>query len=222
VEKVLPCVHELKKLYGISYFSIGGGIGIVYQDALASGPAAWWDAQAAAERPITPEAYGAALKPLLAPLGLKILLEPGRFLVGNAGVLLTRVEYLKRGAHKNFLVVDAAMNDLVRPAMYEAYHEIVPLVRDTARPALKADIVGPICESGDCFAKDRTLQSVGEGELVAFMSAGAYGYTMASRYNTRAPAAEVLVAGSRFELVNARESFEAMIAGEKIPAFLKA
>ena len=221
VAKVVPFVAELKKTYGISYFSIGGGIGIIYQDALASGQQAWWDAKPEAERPLTPEAYGAALKPLLAPLGLKILLEPGRFLVGNAGVLLTRVEYLKRGANKNFLVVDAAMNDLVRPAMYEAYHEIVPVTRDTTRPALKADIVGPICESGDCFAKDRTLQSVGEGELLAFMSAGAYGYTMASRYNTRAQAAEVLVSGSRFELVNVRESFEAMIAGEKIPAFLK-
>jgi diaminopimelate decarboxylase len=221
VEKVVPFALELKKLYGITYFSVGGGIGIIYQDALASGQQAWWDGKPAAERPLTPEAYGAALKPLLAPLGLKILLEPGRFLVGNAGVLISRVEYLKRGASKNFLVLDAAMNDLVRPAMYEAYHEVVPLVRDTARPALKADIVGPICESGDCFAKDRTLQSVGEGELVAFMSAGAYGYTMASRYNTRAQAAEVLVSGSRFELVNVRENFEAMVAGEKIPAFLK-
>ncbi len=221
VAKVVPFVLELKQRHGIAYFSIGGGIGIVYQEALASGPAAWWDAKAAAERPITPEAYGAALKPLLAPLGLRILLEPGRFLVGNAGVLVSRVEYLKRGAHKNFLVIDAAMNDLVRPAMYDAYHEIVPVSRDTARPALKADIVGPICESGDCFAKDRTLQAVGEGELVAFMSAGAYGYTMSSRYNTRALPAEVLVSGSRFELVNAREKFEAMIAGEKIPGFLQ-
>jgi diaminopimelate decarboxylase len=222
VQKVVPFVAELKKLYGISYFSVGGGIGIIYQDALASGAPAWWDAKPAAERPLTPEAYGAALTPLLAPLGLKILLEPGRFLVGNAGVLLARVEHLKRGAHKNFLVVDAAMNDLVRPAMYEAYHEIVPLQRDTTRPALKADIVGPICESGDCFAKDRTLQSVGEGELVAFLSAGAYGYTMASRYNTRSLPAEVLVSGSRFELVNPREKFETVIAGEKIPAFLQA
>ena len=221
VAKVVPFVAELKKLYGISYFSVGGGIGIVYQDALASGAPAWWDAKPAAERPLTPEAYGAALKPLLAPLGLKILLEPGRFLVGNAGVLLARVEHLKRGANKNFLVLDAAMNDLVRPAMYEAYHEIVPLQRDTTRPALKADIVGPICESGDCFAKDRTLQSVGEGELVAFMSAGAYGYTMASRYNTRSLPAEVLVSGSRFELVNPREKFETLVAGEKIPAFLQ-
>lgn len=222
VEKVVPFVQELKRRYGISYFSIGGGIGIVYQDALASGAKEWWESKSASDRPITPEAYGAALKPLLAPLGLKILLEPGRFLVGNAGVLVSRVEYLKQGANKNFLVVDAAMNDLVRPAMYEAYHEIVPLQRDAARPALKADIVGPICESGDCFAKDRTLQAVGEGELIAFMSAGAYGYTMASRYNTRALAAEVLVSGSRFELVNVRESFEAMIASEKIPAFLNA
>jgi len=221
VQKVVPFVAELKKLYGISYFSVGGGIGIIYQDALASGAPAWWDAKPAAERPLTPEAYGAALTPLLAPLGLKILLEPGRFLVGNAGVLLARVEHLKRGAHKNFLVVDAAMNDLVRPAMYEAYHEIVPLQRDTTRPALKADIVGPICESGDCFAKDRTLQSVGEGELVAFLSAGAYGYTMASRYNTRSLPAEVMVSGSRFELVNPREKFETLIAGEKIPAFLQ-
>ncbi|MBI2517465.1 MAG: diaminopimelate decarboxylase [Opitutae bacterium] len=221
VEKVLPFVQQLKRDYGIQYFSVGGGLGIVYQDALASGAQAWWDAQPAGERPLTPEVYGAALKPLLAPLGLKILLEPGRFLVGNSGVLLSRVEYLKRGSGKNFLILDAAMNDLVRPAMYDAYHELVPLVRDTARPALKADIVGPICESGDCFAKDRTLQQLGEGEYVAFLSAGAYGYTMASRYNTRAMAAEVLVSGARFELVNARESFETMVAGEKIPGFLK-
>ena len=221
VEKIGPFAEQLKKTYGISYFSVGGGIGIVYQDALASGDTAWWNARPAGERPLTPEAYGAALTPLLAPLGLKILLEPGRFLVGNAGVLLARVEYLKRGSGKNFLVLDAAMNDLVRPAMYEAHHELVPLLRDTSRPALKADLVGPICESGDCFAKDRTLQTVGEGELVAFMSAGAYGYTMASRYNTRPMPAEVLVAGSRFELVNARENFDAMLAGERIPGFLK-
>jgi diaminopimelate decarboxylase len=141
--------------------------------------------------------------------------------VGNAGVLLARVEHLKRGAGKNFLIVDAAMNDLVRPAMYDSFHEIVPLHRDTARRALVADVVGPICESGDCFAKDRQLQELGEGELLAFMSAGAYGYVMASRYNTRPLAAEVLVKGSVFELVNARETFEQIVAGEKIPAFLK-
>lgn len=221
VQKVAPFAAELKAKYGITYFSIGGGMGIIYKDALPSGQQAWWDAQPADQRPLTPEAYGAALVPLLQPLGLKILLEHGRFMVGNSGVLLARVEHLKRGAGKNFLIVDAAMNDLVRPAMYDSYHEIVPVHRDSARRALTVDVVGPICESGDCFAKDRQLQEVGEGELIAFMSAGAYGYTMASRYNTRGMAAEVLVKGSAFELINARESFEQMIAGEKIPAFLK-
>ena len=221
VKKVTGFVAELKATYGIEYFSIGGGMGIIYRDALASGQVAWWDAQPADKRPLTPESYGAALTPLLAPLGLKILLEHGRFMVGNAGVLLARVEHLKRGAGKNFLIVDAAMNDLVRPAMYESYHEIVPLHRDTTRRTLVADIVGPICESGDCFAKDRSIQEVGEGELIAFMSGGAYGYVMASRYNTRGMAAEVMVNGSAFELVNARETFEQMTAGEKIPAFLR-
>jgi diaminopimelate decarboxylase len=214
-------VAELKASYGITYFSIGGGMGIVYKDALASGQQSWWDAQPADQRPLTPEVYGEALTPLLAPLGLKILLEHGRFMVGNAGVLITRVEHLKRGAGKNFLIVDAAMNDLIRPAMYESYHEIVPVHRDSSRRALVADVVGPICESGDCFAKDRQVQEVGEGELVALMSAGAYGYAMANRYNARSLPAEVLVQGSSFELINARESFEQTIAGEKIPAFLK-
>ncbi|HEY1109645.1 MAG TPA: diaminopimelate decarboxylase, partial [Opitutaceae bacterium] len=179
VEKVAPFAAELKARHGIAYFSIGGGMGIVYKDALASGQAAWWEAQPEDQRPLTPEAYGAALVPLLQPLGLKILLEHGRFMVGNAGILLSRVEHLKRGAGRNFLIVDAAMNDLVRPAMYDSYHEIIPVHRDSSRRALVADIVGPVCESGDCFAKERQLQEVGEGELIAFMSAGAYGYTMA-------------------------------------------
>jgi diaminopimelate decarboxylase len=221
VKKVAPFVAELKAKYGITYWSIGGGIGIIYKDALASGDAAWWGAQPAESRPLTPEAYGEALSPLLAPLGLKILLEPGRYLVGNAGVLLSRVEYLKRGKAKNFLIVDAAMNDLVRPAMYDSFHEIVPLRRDSARAALVADIVGPVCESGDCFAKDRPVQEVGEGEYIAFLSAGAYGFTMASRYNTRNLAAEVLVQGAASDLINARESFEQQIQNEAIPAFLQ-
>ena len=221
VEKVGPFAMELKARYGITYFSIGGGMGIVYEDALASGQQAWWDRQPPTRRPLTPETYGAALGPLLRPLGMRILLEPGRFLAGNAGALLTRVEHLKRGAGKSFLVVDAAMNDLARPAMYDSYHEIVPVRRDTSRRALKVDVVGPICETGDCFAKDRRMQEVGEGELIALLSAGAYGFAMASRYNTRGMPAEVLVKGSAFELVNAREDFEHMIAGERIPAFLE-
>jgi diaminopimelate decarboxylase len=221
VTKVASFVADLKARYGIEYFSIGGGIGIVYREALASGDSAWWENQPAASRPLTPEVYGATLRPLLAPLGLKILLEPGRFLVGNAGVLLSRVEYLKQGAGRKFLVVDAAMNDLVRPAMYESYHEIVPVRRDPARPPMVADIVGPICESGDCFAKQRELPELREGELLAFLSAGAYGFTMASRYNSRPFPAEVMVQGGTFELVGAREGFEAMIAQEKVPAFLR-
>jgi diaminopimelate decarboxylase len=221
VEKLIPLAQQLQRDHGITYFSLGGGIGVVYQDALASGSSAWWEALPPDQRPITPEAYGAALTPLLRPLGLKLLLEPGRFMVANAGVLLARVEYLKRGQGRNFLILDAAMNDLVRPAMYDAYHEIVPLQRDTSRRALKVDVVGPICESSDCFAKERMLQELGEGEYVAFLSAGAYSFAMASRYNVRPLPAEVLVRGSNFELVTARESFEQMIAGERIPAWLK-
>jgi diaminopimelate decarboxylase len=221
VEKLIPLAQQLQRDHGITYFSLGGGIGVVYQDALASGSSSWWEALPPDQRPITPEAYGAALTPLLRPLGLKLLLEPGRFMVANAGVLLARVEYLKRGQGRNFLILDAAMNDLVRPAMYDAYHEIVPLQRDTSRRALKMDVVGPICESSDCFAKERMLQELGEGEYVAFLSAGAYSFAMASRYNVRPLPAEVLVRGSNFELVTARESFEQMIAGERIPAWLK-
>ncbi|MFY9926196.1 MAG: diaminopimelate decarboxylase [Opitutaceae bacterium] len=221
IEKLAPLAAELKRNYGIAYISIGGGIGVVYKDALASGPFSWWETMPEAKRPLTPEAYGAALAPALRELGLSVLLEPGRSMVANAGVLLSRVEYLKRGQGKNFLIIDAAMNDLVRPAMYDSYHEIVPLHRDTTRRALVADIVGGICETTDCFARDRQIQELGEGEYLALMSAGAYGHVMSSRYNERPIPAEVLVKGSAFELVTARETFEQMVANEKIPAFLK-
>ena len=221
VDKVAPLAAKLRDRFGIQYFSLGGGVGVVYRDALASGAQAWWESRPPAERPITPEAYGAALAPVLRGLGLRILLEPGRFLVANAGVLLSRVEYLKRGHERNFLILDAGFNDLLRPAMYEAYHEIVPLMRDASRPTLTADIVGPICESGDVFAKERTLQQVGEGELLAFMSAGAYGFAMASRYNARPLAAEVMVRGTSFEQVTARETYEQMLANETLPSFLR-
>lgn len=220
-EKLATLAADLKTRHGIEYISVGGGIGIVYHDALESGSRKWWDAQPETSRPITPESYGAAILPFLKPLGLKVLLEPGRFLTGNAGVLLSQVEYLKRGQGKNFLILDAAMNDLMRPAMYDSYHQIVPLRRNTSRPAITADIVGPVCETGDCFAKDRDIQQLGEGELVAFMSAGAYGFSMASRYNSRCLPAEVLVNGATFDLINARETFDNIIAGENIPAFLR-
>ena len=221
LEKLAPLALELKERHGITYISLGGGIGVAYREALASGPFSWWETMPEGKRPLTPEVYGAALAPGLKQLGLKVLLEPGRSMVANAGVLLSRVEYLKRGQGKNFLILDAAMNDLVRPAMYDSYHEIIPLRRDTTRRALMADVVGPICETTDSFAKDRQIQELGEGEYVALMSAGAYGHVMASRYNARPLAAEVLVKGSAFELVTARETFEQMIANEKIPAFLR-
>jgi len=221
VEKMGPLAGRLRERFGIGYFSIGGGIGIVYEEALASGQGSWWGSRPEDRRPLSFESYGAALRPLLEPLGLRILLEPGRSLVGNAGVLLSRVEYVKRGQGKTFVVLDAAMNDHVRPAMYDAHHEIVPLHRDTTRPALVADVVGPVCETADTFARDRRIQQVGEGEYVALMSAGAYGRVMASRYNSRPMPAEVLGKGSAFELVTARETPDQMMTGERIPAFLR-
>lgn len=171
VEKMLPLVKKLAKKHSFEFFSIGGGIGIVYDKALESGAAAWWQTPAA-KNIITPASYAAALVPLLKPLGLRILVEPGRFIVGNAGILVTRVEYVKRTGKKNFVIVDAAMNDLIRPAFYDSYHQIVP-VAETAGALISSDVVGPICESGDCFAKERPLPRVDEGDYLVLMSAGA-------------------------------------------------
>jgi diaminopimelate decarboxylase len=159
------------------------------------------------------------LLPLLQPLGLKILVEPGRFICGNAGILVTRVEYLKRTGKKNFIIVDAAMNDLIRPSFYDAYHEIVPLVRKSAT-TMKADVVGGICESGDFFAKDRVLSKVDEGDYLALLSAGAYGFVMASNYNTRPFAAEILVNGKTYAAVRERQAVPETWAGEKIAPWL--
>jgi diaminopimelate decarboxylase len=219
VSKVVPLARRLKEKHGIEFFSIGGGLGIVYQPALASGSAAWWKS-ASARNILTPEKYARAVLPLVRPLGLRILMEPGRFISGNSGILVTRVEYLKRTGHKNFLIVDAAMNDLIRPAFYEAYHEIVPLQKRNG-PLLKSDVVGPICESGDFFAHDRPLPKLGQGDYLALLSAGAYGFVMASNYNTRCFAAEVMVHGRQAALVRERQPVEAIWAGEKIPAWLK-
>jgi diaminopimelate decarboxylase len=183
VRKVLPLVTRLKQKHGLEFFSLGGGLGIVYQPALASGAAAWWRS-AAGRHIITPQKYAARLLPLLKPLGLRILIEPGRFISGNAGILLTRVEYVKRTGRKNFLIVDAAMNDLIRPAFYEAYHEVVPVTRNRAA-LVRSDVVGPICESGDFFCQDRPLPKTEQGDYLALMSAGAYGFVMASNYTKR-------------------------------------
>ncbi len=219
VRKVLPLARRLKEKHGIEFFSIGGGLGIVYQPALASGSAAWWQTPKA-RNILTPRKYAARLVPLLRPLGLRILMEPGRFISGNAGVLLTRVEYVKRTGRKNFLIVDAAMNDLIRPAFYEAYHEILPLRRRTGA-LLSSDVVGPICESGDFFCHDRPLPKVKEGDYLALMSAGAYGSVMGSNYNTRPLAAEVMVKGRQAALVRERQPARDIWASERLAPWLE-
>ena len=219
VRRVLPLAAKLKTKYGIEFFSIGGGLGIVYQPALASGSPLWWKSPAA-KNILTPQKYAARLVPLLQPLGLKILLEPGRFISGNAGILVTRIEYVKRTGRKNFLIVDAAMNDLIRPAFYDAYHEIVPLTKKGGA-MISSDVVGGICESSDFFCKDRLLPKVGEGDQLALLSAGAYAATMGFNYNARPLAAEVLVNGKKFAAVRERQAVEDIWANEKLAPWQK-
>jgi diaminopimelate decarboxylase len=220
VRKVLPLVTKLAKKYDFEFFSIGGGLGIIYNPALQSGSADWWESPSAKDL-LTPARYAETLVPLLKPLGLRILIEPGRFIVGNAGILVTRVEYVKRTGKKNFVIVDAAMNDLIRPAFYDSFHEIVPVKRNGSHALISSDVVGPICESGDYFAKDRPLPKVGEGDFLALLSAGAYGFVMASNYNSRGMAAEVLVNGNKAALVRPRQPVETIWQAESIPAWLK-
>jgi diaminopimelate decarboxylase len=222
VRKVLPLVRRLREKHALEFFSIGGGLGIVYQPAVASGSPDWWKTSAA-RGILTPASYAARLLPLLKPLGLKILIEPGRFIVGNAGILVTRVEYVKRTGKKNFVIVDAAMNDLIRPAFYNAYHEIVPLARPAVRDGAttRSDVVGPICESSDYFCKNRPLPKVGEGDYLALLSAGAYGFVMASNYNTRPLAAEILVSGRRAAVARKRQPVKEIWSGEKVVAWLR-
>lgn len=214
VEKVLPLLTKLNARHGFDFFSIGGGIGIVYEDALASGDAAWWKTAAGREI-LTPDLYAKTLIPLLKPLGLKILLEPGRFMSGNAGALVTRVEYIKKTGKKNFVIVDAAMNDLIRPAFYDSFHEIVPLTKK-AGARVSSDVVGPVCESGDYFAKDRPLPKVGEGDTLALLSAGAYGSVMGSNYNSRSLPTEILVHGKKTSVVRRRQTIADIWANEAI------
>ncbi len=219
VTKLLPLVKRLKEKHALEFFSIGGGLGIVYEPALASGPESWWKS-GPGKNILTPEKYAARLLPLVKTLGLKILMEPGRFISGNSGILVTRVEYVKRTGKKNFLIVDAAMNDLIRPAFYDAYHEILPATRKTGGE-ISSDVVGPICESGDFFCQNRPLPKVGEGDYLVLMSAGAYGFVMASNYNTRSLAAEVLVNGNKSALVRERQPVTGIWRGEKIAPWLK-
>lgn len=218
IAKVTPLILKLKKQYALEFFSIGGGIGIVYESSLASGSAGWWSekdrVQATTTLPLTIHDYATAILLPLRELGLRVLVEPGRLLVGNAGILLTRIRYIKRAEHKKFVIVDAGMNDLIRPALYQSYHEIVPVreARDSAREPV--DVVGPVCESADFFAQDRPLPEMQEGDLVALMSTGAYGFAMASNYNSRPLPAEALVQGESFSLIRRRQTMEDLVRDE--------
>ncbi len=203
VARLASLVKALReRAIAIRTVDVGGGLGIRHRE----------------ETPPTHREYAMALLPALRELGVTVLLEPGRSIVGNAGVLLTRVLYRKDTGDKKFVVIDAAMNDLIRPPLYDSYHEVRPV--SEARlggPTEKVDVVGPICESGDFLAKDRELARTEEGDLLAVMSAGAYGFAMASNYNTRPRAAEVLVDGNGYTIVRRRETYEDLVAGETTP-----
>jgi len=214
IKKLAPIVRELKSKYPIKFFSIGGGMGIIYRRALESGSGKWWHDHGGETSAFSIRDYADAIVPPLRELNLRILVEPGRFLVGNAGVLLARVSCIKKSGAKKFAIVDAGMNDLIRPALYHSYHEIVPVKETRSERESKIDIVGPVCESGDFFALDREMPELHEGDLLAIMSAGAYGFVMASNYNSRRLPSEVLVRGDKFALIRQRQTWEDLASGE--------
>jgi diaminopimelate decarboxylase len=188
----------------IRYLDLGGGLGISYKD----------------ETPPHPEQYANAIIQGLEGLDVTLILEPGRVIVGNAGILVTEVQYLKETDEKRFVIVDGGMNDLIRPALYGSYQAIEPVVQNNGE-TIVADIVGPICESGDFFAKEREIARPARGDLLAVMSAGAYGFTMASNYNSHPKPPEILVDGDKYYVIRARENFEDLIRGEVIPSVLR-
>ncbi|GBE34625.1 diaminopimelate decarboxylase [bacterium BMS3Bbin06] len=215
ITRVAPFVDALKRVLilmdrlkeeniNLKCLDIGGGLGIRYSD----------------ESPPHPKDLARRLLPLLRGRDITIIMEPGRSIVGNGGILVTRVLYLKKGADREFVIVDAGMNDLMRPTLYDSYHHIVP-VRKNRRRVFNADIVGPICETGDFLARGRSIQAVKQGELLAVMSAGAYGFSMGSNYNSRPRAAEVLVAGEDHYIIRERESYRDLVRGERVPDFLR-
>ena len=205
LEKLVGFVKELKAAgIDIQYVNIGGGLGITYKD----------------ETPPLPKDVAQAVRPLLENSGCTIVMEPGRAIVGNAGILVTSALYHKKSGEKRFLIVDAGMNDLIRPSLYEAYHDIRPVVESDAAEAV-FDVVGPICESGDFLAKDRKMPELKQGALLAVMSAGAYGFSMSSNYNSRPRAAEVIVKGNEYYIVRERETYEDLVRGEKVPRQLE-
>jgi diaminopimelate decarboxylase len=212
VSPFLEAVRSLKGMVSqlsedgirLSYIDIGGGLGITYNDEL----------------PPDPAAYARAIEREIKDTGLTVILEPGRVLVGNSALLVTRLQYVKKVPGKTFYIIDGAMNDLVRPSLYDAYHEIIP-VTEKGPKELKVDVVGPICESGDFLAKDRDMPLMERGELLAVKSAGAYGFSMSSNYNSRRRAAEALVKDGEFSVIRKRETFKDLIRGESIPSFLE-
>lgn len=207
LRKVLGLVETLKaQEIGIRYVNIGGGLGITYAD----------------ESPPRPQDLADAISPLVRDLKCVLIMEPGRVIVGNAGVLVTKVLYTKEGEAKRFMIVDAAMNDLIRPSLYGAYHDIRPIREAAVHSEQKTvDVVGPVCESGDFLAKDRSMPEAKPGELLAVMSAGAYGFVMSSNYNSRPRAPEVLVKGGEMHVIRARETYADLVRGETIPDFLR-
>jgi diaminopimelate decarboxylase len=201
LQRVIAFMDRLKKVgIHVKYLDMGGGLGIQYED----------------EEPPNPDEYASAIKEVLAGHDYTLIIEPGRVIVGNAGILVTKVLYTKSG-NKNFIIVDAGMNDLTRPSLYGAFHAIKP-VENKDRQIQQADVVGPICETGDFLAKDRALPVCEQDDLLAVMSSGAYGFTMSSNYNSRPRVAEVLVDGSEFHVIRKRETKDDLIAGESIPS----
>jgi diaminopimelate decarboxylase len=208
VDSLVRLKHLLGRLreagIALRYLDLGGGLGITYED----------------EEPPHPNEYGRAIERELAGLKVTVIFEPGRVIVGNAGILVTRVLYVKETA-KRFVIVDAGMNDLIRPSLYGSYHGLWPVRRRQGRPESVADVVGPICESGDFLAQGRRLPELRPGELVAAMSAGAYGFTMSSNYNSRPRVPEILVCGEKFFVIRKRETYARLTAGEQVPDFLR-
>ena len=205
LENLKHLIAELKSAgMNIRYLDMGGGLGITYAD----------------ESPPSLQEYADAIISQLKNMDLQLILEPGRVLVGNAGILVTEVLYRKAGEVKNFIIVDAGMNDLLRPTLYNAFHAIEP-VENSRKDVIVADVVGPICESGDFLAVDRSITDVKSGDLLAVMSAGAYGFVMSSNYCSRPRVAEVMVHGDRFNVVKARETYEDLVRGETVPPFLE-
>jgi diaminopimelate decarboxylase len=209
-----PFTKALRSLHGllrelremgteIRHLNLGGGLGITYDE----------------ENPPHPNEYARALKEIIEGDSITLILEPGRVIIGNAGILVTRALYTKSTSNKRFIIVDAAMNDLIRPALYNSFHAVQPVKR-TISGMIKADLVGPVCETGDFFARDRAMPPFEPGDLVALMSAGAYGFSMASNYNSRPRPAEVMVKGGQFSIIRARETPEELFKGESVPEFL--